>query len=113
MKLVDFMIEISDPQKFREFQQSPENVMNNAGLSHGDRLAVQSRNPGMIRYQAIHNDLDFTSAMDAASDVAIEALDIEVNHQTETEHDEVAEAFIHIKRRFGPNTTFYPEEIAV
>jgi hypothetical protein len=110
MKLVDFLIEVSDPQNFAEFQKDPELAIETANLSLGDRLAVLSRDTGVIRYQATHNDYDFKAKADHAGEVAVDFVHVEINHQTETEHESIAEesAFT-IKRRFGPYMTFYPE----
>jgi hypothetical protein len=111
MKLVDFLIEISDPEKFAEYEKDPQLAIDAANLSLGDRLAVLSRDTGVIRYQATHNDYDFKAKTDHAGEVAVDFVHIEINHQTETEHESVAEesAFT-IKRRFGPFMTFYPED---
>jgi hypothetical protein len=48
--LRDFLSDIArDPERWAEFEENPEDVMNEAGLSQRDQEAVLSRDPEKLR----------------------------------------------------------------
>ncbi len=49
-RLTDFLIQLStDPRQAEQFEADPVGTMDAAGLSAGERQAVLSRNPDVIR----------------------------------------------------------------
>ncbi len=49
-RLTDFLIQLStDPRQSEQFEADPVGTMDAAGLSAGERQAVLSRNPDVIR----------------------------------------------------------------
>src|SRR4051794_14070262 len=110
-RLADFLVELSDPEKARAFVQDPEGAMEAAKLSDGDRLALRMRDYGVIRYQVTKGDLNpITSDQIHTTDrTDFDFVHVEINHQTETNHDLIALRQEGIKRRFGPHTSFYPD----
>jgi len=112
-KFADFLVKLSDPETAARFAADPEATMAAASLSDGDRLALRTRNYGVIRYQAAHGDLEPISADRVRSDAnaPVDFVHVEINHQSETSHDLVARDDEKIKRRqYGPHTTYYPEK---
>jgi hypothetical protein len=111
-RFADFLIELADPARSQDFVRDPEAVMAAAGLSDADRLAIRTRNYGIIRYQAIHGDLKPVSTELMQSEIRdnIDFVHVEINHQTETSHDNVALHDDTIKRTYGPHMSFYPED---
>lgn len=105
-RFADFLVELSDPASAEAFQRDPEAVMDAAGLTGSDRLALRTGKYGVIRFQAAFGDVS-PIAPGAIHTDRSEFVHVEINHQSETSHDLIARHDGTIKRRFGPHTTFH------
>jgi hypothetical protein len=107
LAMADFLIDVSDPARLREFKQDPERFMAASNLSDGDKAALRHGKSGWIRLQAkmatddpkLHADHGAVLASANASADLIEVdLMVEISNTTS---DNVAEE--------GPEILFIDE----
>lgn len=51
--LTDFLIAVSDPIELKRYQEAPQELLAEFPLTPGDLQALESANPGWIRFQSI------------------------------------------------------------
>ncbi len=52
LALADFLVDVADPEKLREYKADPEPFMSAFNLTNGDKAAVRSGKGGWLRLQA-------------------------------------------------------------
>src|SRR5438105_1257611 len=97
--LIDFLIDVSEPQNMQQFRRDREGFMSRFDLTEGDKMAVLSGSGGRIRYQSkLINDQthipvshpEFIAGSQALDLVEIEVdvhVDLASNDQTAIEKD--------------------------
>jgi hypothetical protein len=117
-KLATILIALSQPTKLKEFLSDPSAYLSRTNLSDVDKMAILSRNKGLLKYQARFGDLTMDKLREMnfdSSDWDIEHEHVEIGPEHEEGHEEdIAEGLASntlmgdpIKRTFGPHTHLF------